>query len=140
MAVAGMLAGCVVTLAYQAWQRQMFAKVFEPLQPERYFDAEAIREATLTVNVLNGVVNGVVVNNTWKSRSIGVWGGFVKADGFHIGAGTGRNYHGYQYFPDVAPGETRNFSIPVAVFVNRNWAVIAEFDPKPGQLPRPAWK
>ena len=139
MVVVGAVAGFAGVLLYQNYERQQFGGIFEPIQKERYFDVDAIREARMRTGLLSAEVTGTVVNNSWKKRSIGVWAGFVKPDGFHQGAGSRRSYYGYQYFPDVEPNDTRTFSIPVAMAINREWSAIAEFDPK-SEHSRPEWK
>jgi hypothetical protein len=130
-----------VILGAMAWKRQQ-DRTTEALRPEhrdRYYDSTAIQEYALKMERPNATVSGVIVNNTWKTRDVGVWAGFVKADGFHQGSTVGRNYFGYQYFPQVPPKEKRNFTITFAVPpLNRSWSVVAEFDPNQQQL-RPIW-
>lgn len=128
-------------LGFMAWKRQQdrAAEALRPEHRDRYYDFTAIQEYKLTMERPNATVTGVVVNNTWKTRDVGVWAGFVKSDGFHQGSTVGRNYFGYQYFPQVPPKEKRSFEVTFAVPpLNRSWSVVAEFDPNEQRL-RPIW-
>lgn len=131
----------VIGLGAMAWKRQQ-DRAREAMRPEhrdRYYDSTAIQEYALKMERPNATLTGIVINNTWKTRDVGVWAGFVKSDGFHQGSTVGRNYYGYQYFPQVPPKEKRNFAITFAVPpLNRSWSVVAEFDPSEQRL-RPIW-
>jgi len=123
------------------YQREQARRLLasRPEHRDRYYDTAAILDATIKMERPNAAVSGFVVNNTWKARDIAVWVGFVKPDGFHEGSTVGRNYYGYQYFPQVAPKEKKPFSVTFAVPpMNRSWSAVAEFDPKEERL-RPIW-
>jgi hypothetical protein len=131
--------GIIAVVMYMQRQQQRGREAMRPEHRDRYYDSAAIQEYALKMERPNAAVTGVAVNNTWKTRDIGVWSGFVKSDGFHQGSTVGRNYFGYQYFPQVPPKEKRNFSITFAVPpLNRSWSVVAEFDPNEQRL-RPVW-
>jgi len=137
----GSLVLIILFLVVRAWmvQQDLVREAMRPEHRDRYFDTSAITESNIKMDRPNANVDGVVVNNTWKTRNVGVWVGFVKSDGFHQGGTTGRNYFGYQYFPQVPPKEKRTFSIPIGVPpLNRSWSVVAEFDPNDQRL-RPIW-
>jgi hypothetical protein len=137
--IIGIMSAVLLFVILALLQEQRRSREIAVTPPDRYFDTQAIREYSLTMARPNAMASGTVVNNTWKTRDIGVWAGFVKPDGFHEGSTTGRSYYGYHYFPGVPPHEKRNFSITFAVPpLNRSWSVVAEFDPKPERL-RPVW-
>jgi len=134
--VAMIIAGIIM---YYQRDRTRLILAMRPEHRDRYYDPEAILDVTLKMEKPNATASGFVVNNTWKVRNVAVWVGFVKPDGFHEGSTVGRNYYGYQYFPQVAPKEKKPFSVTFAVPpMNRSWTAVAEFDPKEERL-RPIW-
>jgi hypothetical protein len=139
--IAGLVVVVAAGLGAMAWKlsSDRAQQRDRPEHRDRYYDPSAIQESALTMDRPNATVTGVVVNNTWKTRDVGVWVGFLKSDGFHQGSTVGRNYYAYQYFPQVPPNEKRNFSVTFAVPpLNRSWSAVAEFDPSEKRL-RPIW-
>jgi hypothetical protein len=137
--VAAVVVGGILGVSALQRAKDRAKEAMRPEHRDRYYDTAAIQEYSLKMERPNATLSGVVVNNTWKTRDIGVWAGFVKSDGFHQGSTVGRNYFGYQYFPQVPPKATKTFTITFAVPpLNRSWSVVAEFDPGERQL-RPIW-
>jgi hypothetical protein len=137
--VAIVLIAIIAGVMYYQREQERRLLASRPEHRDRYYDAASILEASIKMERPNATVSGFVVNNTWKSRDVAVWVGFVKSDGFHEGSTLGRNYYGYQYFPQVAPKEKKPFSVTFAVPpMNRSWSAVAEFDPKEERL-RPIW-
>lgn len=137
--VAVVAIGAVVGIMGYKRQESRKQEAARPEHRDRYYDTAAVLESSIKMDRPNAAVTGVVVNNSWKTRDVAVWAGFVKSDGFHEGSVAGRNYYGYQYFPQVAPKEKKTFTIEIAVPpLNRSWSAVAEFDPKESRL-RPIW-
>ena len=128
----------VAVMAYQQQQARI-DQVRRPEHRDRYYDTAAVRQVVVKTDQFIATASGSVINNTWKTRDVRVWAGFVKSDGFHEGSVAGRYYHSYQDFSQMVPNEKRDFSITFALPpVNRSYSAVAEFDPKPERL-RPIW-